>query len=175
MNFDIVKSLIGFLAENIDLVVIRSEQGGKQPAYPYGVYKVSGKNNGDYRSWKEIAILDPTKYKEEFSRLEEFTISLSFVNVPFGSAQGTNLIDGLWTLADKAYDYLNVISRDRKQELGITVELLNAISDRTVYLDPVYEYKVGFDFKIKGVGKLERTLDAIDIDATVEGIVADIE
>ncbi len=165
MEFSIVKDLIKSLAENIDLVVIRSEQGGKQPAYPYGVYKVSGKNNGDYRSWKEIAILDPTKYKEEFSRLEEFSISLSFMSL--------TSLDSLWLYADKAYDYLNVISRDRKQELGITVELLNAISDRTTYLDPVYEYKVGFDFKIKGVGKLERTLDAIDIDATVAGIVVE--
>jgi len=167
MEFQVVKDLIQSLAESIGVTIIRAEQGGKQPDSPYGSYKAITKNNGNYGYQNEIEIEDPTKYKEEFSRKEEFSVSLSFISIVSS--------DDLWSLADQAFDYLNVLSRERKQELEIAVEMLNTVSDRTVYLDPIYEYKVGFDIRVKGLGRLERTIDAVDIEGSVSGVGVNVE
>ncbi|HMV44717.1 MAG TPA: hypothetical protein PK079_25085 [Leptospiraceae bacterium] len=163
MNTDVVKSLVSALATALDVEIIRAEQGGSMPASDYGSYKVTLKNNEKYQDRRELYIPDPAKYKEEYSRKENFSISLSFI-----SRTG---VANIWTLADRAFDFLNVLSVDLKKSLNIYVEMLAGVTDRTTYIDPTYEYKVGFDFLVHGIGKLERVIDAVDIEGTIDGIV----
>lgn len=161
MDFSSLQTLIKETGTFIPLTIIRSEQSASQPAKPFGTYKVTSKNNGDFRNRIQKTNLDPTKYSEEYLRKEYFIVSLSFIGQD---------ISALFGYADKAFNYLNAASRDKKKELGVAIELQNSIQDRTAYIEPIYEYKVGFDFKVHGVGKLEQTIDAIDIQATMNSI-----
>ena len=166
MNFQTVIDLIKDLSTSLSVPIYRAEQKFDKPQVIFGTYKVLVKNNGVYSDFKELEIEDPTKYQREFSRIENFSISLSFIG---------NDIKDLYPLADLAMDYLNVSSWDKKQELGIKVDINGDVEDRTVFLDNIYEYKVGFDFNIIGIGKLQETLDAVDMDATISGVSLSIE
>ena len=145
---------------------IRSEQGGKEPSYPYAVYKITSNNLGDYRTWKEIENPDETKYSEEYYRKESINVSVTVV--------GKKIFD-LYDISKKIYDYINIVSREVQQKNNFKLELLNSVQDRTLYLEPEYEYRVGFDFRIYSIGVLANTIDAIDIPETIKQIEIDIE
>lgn len=141
--------------------IIRAEQGGKKPNYPYAVYKITSQNVGNYLIRKPKDNPDPTKYSETYFRKQHINISFSLLNKEF---------ENLYKIAHACYDYLDVVSKDFQKENKIRIEILNNIDDRTIYLEPEYEYRVGFDFRIHLIGKLEFTLDAVDIEETIKEI-----
>lgn len=174
MNLSIVNSILqnalaysnSVLPTNQLSAIIRANQGGKEPNHPFGSYLVTSKDNQNYNSRKEIANSDPTKYSEEYYRRENLNVSLTLVGKE---------ISKLYEIADKLYDYLNVISKDFQRENNIKIEPLNQIQDRTQFFDPEYEYRLGFDFQVRGIGVLQNTIDAVDVDGTVASVELSVE
>jgi hypothetical protein len=146
--------------------IIRSNQGGKEPVYPFGSYLVTSADIHNYRNRKEMENVDPTKYSERHYRKEFYNVSLTLV--------GKDVFK-LHEIAKKIYDYLNIESRDFQRENNIKIEPLNQIADRTQFLDPEYQYRIGFDFQVRGIGTLDRTIDSVDMDGTIEEIQTQIE
>lgn len=174
---DLLSSYLGVL--NNKFPIIRKEQSSLKPQYPFGAYKLLSVSGSRYSDRIEINNPDPTKMTEKFSKIETAVVSLSFyirentVNVGVPSLP---VIDVIYDLAERAIDFLQKKGKDHFHALGVVVELFDTnITDRTVYLDPIYEYQIGFDFKVRAVKNLELTIDAIDVDATFAGIEYVIE
>jgi hypothetical protein len=173
MNYSILNTILQnalvycntALPENQLTVIIRSNQGGTQPGYPYGSYLVTSSDIQKYSNRKEIANPDPTKYSEIYSRRENLNVSLTLIG---------NDIVKLNTIARKLYDYLNLFSRDFQQENNLKIEPLNQVQDRTIFNDPNYEYRLGFDFQVRGISVLSNTIDAVDMDATIDAVGMEI-
>lgn len=169
MNYSIINTIIQNIKTHCDAAlpltklsaIIRAEQGGKEPAYPYGSYKLTSKDNYDYKNRIEKVNPDPTKYSEEYFRKEGFNISFVLIGKDLSI---------LYSIADNIYNYLNILSKDFQRDNKIKIEVLNSISDRSILIDPEYEYRIGFDFKIHGTGILTNTIDAVDVTATINSI-----
>ncbi|MBK8397433.1 MAG: hypothetical protein IPL26_19640 [Leptospiraceae bacterium] len=161
-------ALAVFLGEdNVKFPIIRKDQSAKKPNYPFGAYKVLSVS-GNRNNRVEVENPDPTKVTDRYSKINTDVISLSFyineTNQPLS-------IDLIHELAERAIGFIQILGRDQFRELGVTVELIEPnVTDRTTYIEPIYEYQVGFDFRIKSVVNLDNTLDAVDLDATVEGV-----
>ncbi|HMZ62173.1 MAG TPA: hypothetical protein PL048_25605, partial [Leptospiraceae bacterium] len=74
-------------------------------------------------------------------------------------------------IADHAVNWLSVIGKADISAKGAVIQLLDfSVQDRTVYIDPVYEYQLGFDFILKETRSVETELDAVDIDGTMSRV-----
>lgn len=156
--------------------IVRKEQTAKKPAYPFGAYKILSVNGNQWNNKVQVDNPDPTKVTERYSKVNTAVVSLSFYISENIQGLSESPIDVIHELAQRAIDFLQVIGHDSLATLEVVVELLNSnVSDRTTYLDPIYEYQVGFDFQVKMMATLNKTLDAVDMDATFAGIIMNFE
>jgi hypothetical protein len=174
-----IRSIINLLAENLGsdsdpFPIFRKEQSFKKPEYPYGGYKILSINGKSFINRGELPISNTSKVKFLLTKEELAIISLSFYALENTPNLQCPPIEEIYKLANRSINYLQVIGRSSFRELSVYVELLDTIiTDRSTYLDTIYEYQVGFDFKIKAVSTLEQIKDSIDIDGTVNGIEYD--
>ncbi|HNF27667.1 MAG TPA: hypothetical protein PKV80_24575 [Leptospiraceae bacterium] len=147
--------------------VIRKEQSGKKPGYPYAAYKKISENSPGFLYRNEKLNSSPAKITEEHSRIISTTVSLSFYN----SENKPDALKTIQAIADYAVNWLSVIGKADISAKGAVIQLLDfSVQDRTVYIDPVYEYQLGFDFILKETRSVETELDAVDIDGTMSRV-----
>ena len=158
-------SVIRAFAVYMDMLVIRSEQNGDAPKYPYGTYKVTDIN----REKPHLVVIeikpktgDDTKCIVTYRGQCDLPISLSFLHSD-GKA--------LWSLVYKACDWWDDFASEICAPLGITVTRLSDPQDRTVQLDTDWEYRFGFDVKLSAYVTREREVDAVDIQNIAQQIL----
>lgn len=166
--FEIMNLLAVHLGEKFSykgkFPVIRKEQSGKKPGYPYAAYKKMTESSRGYRYREEKENPNPAQFTEEFSKNISSAVSLTFYN----SENKSDSLKNLQAVADAALDWLSVLGKEAIAEKDAVVVFFDyTVQDRTVYLEPVYEYQLGFDFIIRETKTLDRTMDAVDIDATL--------
>ncbi|EMK12883.1 hypothetical protein LEP1GSC066_1070 [Leptospira sp. serovar Kenya str. Sh9] len=145
--------------------MIRKSQGGPRPNYPYCAYGVliRKKDTANLRYPKHNE--DPTKISIEYFIPEGVKISLSFYN-----ANVENPLDVLDELSNKAREWFEIHGKDTIEKIGVVIDDFSTIQDRTTLLDVVYEYQLGFDFRIRGSRNTELVLDAVDLESTFNSI-----
>lgn len=161
---DIIKAALKLTAQAVGVLFVRADQEGDRPAPPFLSYKVL--NQGGDPIYTEIRTMegvegDETKVRITSDVKVDAMVSLQF----FGHNHAS-----LWPLADGAWSYLE--SDEGKEAflaLGVFPRIASPrIEDRTVYLETQYEYRLGFDFRLKG-RKIRTTItDAVDLAASVE-------
>jgi hypothetical protein len=171
-----VRQLITLLSNHLGdgttpFPIVRKEQSGLKQVYPYAGYKVLTVNGDPYQNKGQIDNIDPTKITYHYDKVETAIVSLSFYITENASGVIPPTIDLIYTKASEAIEYLQIEGKEAIKELQIVVELFDTtIQDRTLYLDTVYEYQLGFDFRVKALKGLDLELDAVDVDATIDGI-----
>lgn len=172
--FDKIRSLVDLLAVHLGTLDVkypffRKEQSVPKPVYPFGSWKVLSVGGLDYSIRRDLEEPDPTLIRYQWEKVQSAVVSLSFFNVESNSV--VKPIDAIWETAQNSMDWLSVIGMESIRELGVVVELINqSVADRTTYLDSVYEYQVGFDFRVKLLRTLVESVPAVDMDATIERI-----
>lgn len=170
--FNSIRSLVDLLAVylgnlGVKYPLFRKEQSVPKPVYPFAAYKILSVGGLDYSIKREMVEPDPAKLKFQWEKVQTAVVSLSFYNLENNSI--SRPIEVIYQTAQDALDWLSITGKEQIRELGIVVELINQqIQDRTVYLDRVYEYQLGFDFKVKALRTLVETVPAVDMDATIE-------
>jgi hypothetical protein len=150
-----IKSIITGVAADIGITIIRADQQGTHPAYPYAVYK-------EISSSEESAHMDIRQVEEgsnsTFANIKNYekseaTISFNFLD--------KNRVDRIREHATNALKYFKSYEgRDAAKVQEITVRIISpSIEDRTVYQDAFFENKIGFDvrFDYTGLDTLEDT------------------
>ncbi|WP_078125874.1 phage neck terminator protein [Leptospira alexanderi] len=160
-----IRSLMSSLSEYLGVQVIRKNQDGPRPAYPYCGYGVLARN-------KDLASLhyaklnsDSTKVSNLYVIPESVKISLSFYN-----ANTDRPLDVLYDLSAAAREWLEIHGKAATEAIGVICDDFGAIQDRTTLLDVVYEYQAGFDFRVRGYREFELTVDAVDLESTYNAI-----
>lgn len=166
-----IRELLSNIADELETPVLRKEQSVKKPVYPYMAWKILSVSGTDYSIREEIPIEDATKLKYKWSKVQSAVVSLSFYNTEKNKTAESNPLDVIYNHANSAMDYISILGREQIRTLGIVCENISqSVSDRTTYIDPIYEYQVGFDFRVRAVRTLMETVDVVDMDATWEGI-----
>lgn len=159
---EICKTVISLIATKLAITIIRKDQGGARPNSPFAAYKLMSINRSNYDR-KEVVNPNPTQITNRFSNLLDLNVSLSFYS--------NSSVDEIFVLAETAIRFLQTETNDLLSSENLHVQLLKvSVTDRTTYLDPIYEYQVGFDFIIKAKSSFDRVIDAVDLDATIEGV-----
>lgn len=165
----VIKLVSEYLGDGVTpFPIVRKEQSGRKPIYPYAGYKITSLNGQPYINQGQIENLDPTKVTYHHTKEETAIVSLSFYTLEKPDQPS---IDKIYVLANKAIEYLQLIGKDQIRDLQLVVELFDTtVQDRTLYLDTVYEYQIGFDFKVRGLKVFDQELDAVDVGGTIAGI-----
>lgn len=162
-----IKSYVKALAEYLPVGVARYEQSAKRPPYIFLSYKTLSMEPEPAQGIIETQTLDPadeTKVIKTEVRESDDIVSLNLI----GSEDDYHT---LWRLAEKAYAWIDSSAgADKADELGIGVSVTGPIQDRTIVLETLYEHKLGFDIKIKQKTSSSETVDALDLQATIEEI-----
>lgn len=171
-----IRSIMTKLSENLGtpdapFPMIRKNQVGSKPSYPFATWGILLKDSERYNLKDEIENPDPTKITERLFKFTSINVSLSFFDIAKTNQPDYKPLDSIFDFGDRAIDYLEIIGKDYFESLGIKVDLIDQkTQDRTAFLDPIYEYQVGFDFTVRGIKDLLITVDAIDLEATYASI-----
>lgn len=158
--------------ESPELKIIRKNQAGEKPNYPFGAWGVLNKKTDRFTHHQNVEISDPTKVKTLHYGAESIIISLSFYDV---ATNANKPIDTVFELCDKALEFLQLESEDVLSDMEVVILIdSQSVQDRTTYLDPAYEYQAGFDLIIKSIRKAEKTVDAVDIEKTFQRIQMEV-
>lgn len=177
--FDKIRSLVDLLAVHLGNLGVkypffRKEQSVPKPVYPFGSWKVLSVGGLDYSIRRDLEEPDPTLIRYQWEKVQSAVVSLSFFNIENNSI--ARPIEVIHQTAQDALDWLSITGREQIRELDIVVEIINqSIQDRTVYLDHVYEYQLGFDFRVKFLRTLVEPVPAVDLDATIEQFIMNNE
>ena len=156
--FTNIKAIFAALSTHLATTIIRADQAGDAPAYPYGTYKITTDAvESAHQNYKTITegtnTHDADITTKEKTRL---SVSISFLD--------KNKIDAANILANRALRWF-------KSDAGyavcktnlITVQLIkNDIQDRTALLDTAYENKWGFDVFMDYVDTITDTIEAME-------------
>lgn len=168
-----IKTIIAALAVDLDLTIIRSDQPGKHPAYPYASYKVTSEftqaAHQDIRSVGENAV-DGTSVDNFSNELNQATISFTFLD--------KSRVDRISVFATNAIRYFKSIAgRELAKTKNITMMLLGTgIDDRTVFQEAFHENRLGFDVRFDQFALITETIEGIttlEIGVTIDGEVQD--
>ncbi len=121
----IVKGLIEYLK----IPVIRSNQTGEPPAYPYLSYTITNLLNENKGTWGEY---EDGKNRKPITQPWSITV------------QSDNASEAM-ELTVKAHDWLDRVGLVYLNDNGIIVESLSNVSNRDNMITIEYEYRHGFD------------------------------
>lgn len=122
-------TLFSGLSEYLGIEIIRSDQTGPAPAYPYGTGKATTPAAANDGTWQE--------HEDGIDRLMVRSIwSLSFLSDDY---------DESVMLATKAREWITHTGRVWLADRGITVQSATDITNRDNILTVEYERKHGFD------------------------------
>ena len=134
------------MKEYVKCPVIRSNQTGDRPDYPYISYTVTtlaGQNNGTYSEYEDGTARKPVPSIWSFTCLSD------------DNSESVSL-------ANKARDWLDFAGTEYLNENEIIVQSVGAIRNRDNILTAEYEYKNGFDCTFSCVDEIEREITMIE-------------
>ena len=139
--------------------VIQMEQTSTKPPYPFIGYKiiVSGNREPGQSIMERVAIdsIDPLfDYDIKETAIDQVTATFSF------NAYGAKPADA-YDLAITAKNYIEHNMYYDLKDIGAVVVSVEAIGDRTVLIDPAYEFRYGFDVIIRMVNSVDRIVSNI--------------
>ena len=147
-------------------VFIHADQEGPKPARPYGVYKIiyESVDSQHQNARKTIAAapVPPYMVLKVLAEASRATVSVNFVgDTP---AQISEIRE--W--ARKTLDWFRW-----NKPVGYVVKILNPnVEDRSVYLSPDWEYKLGFDIRLDSTEEYQRVdyeLRRVTLKPTIDG------
>lgn len=146
----IIKELVGYMKQGV--YPIESIQG--KPPYPYLTYNILAveinPDKDPYRYDKEV----DGKLIRYYQDMPEFTMS-------FNAYSDKSKMDAI-ELAHQMRDFFAVYGYEALDDADIIVVEIMPISDRTVYLQENYEFRVGFDVRFRWHRTRERELNTIE-------------
>ncbi|WP_017863258.1 phage neck terminator protein [Leptospira santarosai] len=161
----ILRALMKALSAHLETQVIRKNQDGPRPSYPYCAYGVLVRNKDAANLRYPKPNGDSTKASIVYFIPEGVRLSLSFYN-----ANTENPLDILYELSNKARGWLEIHGKDTIEGIGVVIDDFSTIQDRTTLLDTVYEYQLGFDFRVRGASETELVVDVVDLESTFNSI-----
>lgn len=171
-----ITNILSELSTVLAIPVLRKEQSVKKPIYPYMAWKVISNNGLDYSIYRMSDNVDLTKVDKIWEKVQNAVVSLSFFDLESNTNNGSRkpLLE-LFEFANRSLDWFGVSGRDFIRSQFVVISVINqSLVDRTLYLDPIYEYQVGFDFIIYKKRFVVETVKTVDIDLTagdVSGVV----
>ena len=140
INFEAVRKAVAKgLKTYLGAPVIRSNQAGKPPAYPYLSYTITtlmSENNGTWGEYEDGAARKP------------------FTQVWSVTAQSDDYDEAV-SLAAKAREWLDYAGRAELENAGIIVQSVTGIANRDNLITIEYEYRQGFDATLWLMSELE--------------------
>ena len=140
--------------------VIQMEQTATKPAYPFIGYKIIVSDNREpgQSIMERISVdsADPLfDYDIKETAIDQVTATFSF------NAYAAKSSDS-YELAMTAKNYIEHNLYFDLKDAGAVVVSVEAIGDRTVLIDPAYEFRYGFDVIIRMVNSVDRTVSTIE-------------
>jgi hypothetical protein len=140
--------------------VIQMEQTATKPPYPFIGYKIIISDNREPgQSIMERVAVDSTSddfdYDIKETAIDQVTATFSF------NAYGAKSSDA-YELAMTAKNFIEHNLYFDLKDAGAVVVSVEAIGDRTVLIDPAYEFRHGFDVIIRMVNSAERIISTIE-------------
>jgi hypothetical protein len=171
-----IKTVISKLSTEIGITIIRSDQAGEHPPYPFGTYKMITSN--EESAFQDIRQVIENGDDSTSVDIKTFEKSEGIMSFNFLDKSRT---DRLYTIATNALRWFKSIEgREFIKNNDLTVQILDPIiEDRTIYQDAYFENRIGFDLRFDHSGLITETIEAIesmDIGVTRDGVPqADIE
>jgi len=161
---------VGAAISYVPFVFIHADQEGQRPATPYGTYKIINEDidslHQNSRTWSPASSPPPYMMLVERGESSRATISINIVG------------DKATQLAALRLWCKNTLNYFRENKLDWAVALIISpqIQDRTIFLDPDYDYKFGFDIRLVTVEVHQLRVEEVrkvTIGQTVDGDVLD--
>ena len=150
---DSINKIVSHLHRYLNIPVTPANQVHKKPSYPFITYDlITPVIEGNTFSNYEYSSTDETKTHKKVLEPEAV---ISF------TAHHKNMFDAL-EVAEKAWEYLNHVGYDDLAMLNVVIVKTHNITDRTILDVDEYEYRYGFDVRIRYLKEIERT------DATIK-------
>lgn len=153
-----IRTIMAKVSTEISATIVRANQPGKHPQYPYGTYNEILSNEESAHQNIKINTENVSASGVDIKTYEksEATISINFLD--------KNRVDRIKTLATNALRWFKSIDgREFCKTNLITVQLIdNNIEDRTVYQQSFFENKLGFDVRFDYSGIITETIEGID-------------
>jgi len=150
-----IKNVMAKIATDLSLTIIRADQKGNAPAFPYCSYKILRFiNEAQHQDILEVTANGHNADKNYYYRSSAF-ISVSVISDDIDEiiTNATSILNWFRTVAAREYC--------KTQEM--TPLLLDTnITDRTLWLDSFYQYRYGFDFRLDYTGEYTDSIEAIE-------------
>ena len=163
-----IKEIIKELSSAIGIKVIRADNPGHKPEYPYCTYKlISSQEESAHQNIKVVTASGNNAIIKTYEKSEAI-ISFNFFDKEDVSIIYTNATEALqW--------FKSVEGREICVGQEITVQIISpSIEDRTIYLESFYENRIGFDLRFDYTGSPEETIEAVEtivITPTIDEVV----
>ena len=154
--FNKITTLMIDAFHDLGINIIRSEDAGDKPDYPYATWKilsVEGENDRAIIRTNESVSGNKTKIteKEKFNSV----VSLTFYGIPQNIAQ-------IYLDVDTMITWLRNEGRKKAESYGLTIRLTSPnIQDRTTVLENKYEVRAGLDINILYIDVKERLIESV--------------
>lgn len=123
-----------------------------RPDYPFYSYKITSYNPYAFTGQSKLEEYGDEKYKETLYLQPNVVIS-------FNSYSDT--VDEANIEIFKAWEWFKFVGYQDLKNSNIVVINVGSIQDRTIYLEPDYEYRYGFDVELRLTHSIERIIDAL--------------
>jgi len=153
--FNVIQKIILKLSKSISITIIRADQNGPAPAYPYGVYKITSSPEEFMHQNIQINEKSGNNTIKNYYKRQRSNISLSFLGKKY---------EDVYSAVKSAFDFFRLTDNiSYIKKLGVTPMLISPnIQDRSTWLDAMYEYKFGFDFRLDYIGSQLNTIESIE-------------
>ena len=160
-----IRAFFKVLSEHLGIEFVRGEQSGERPKYPFLSYKILSSDAGkEQEAVKTSELIDDDKLKKTSIRESALIVSISFFS-------DEKMYETLIELAEKAYAWVDSLTGyEAAKKIGIGVSVESPVQDRTVFFETEYEYRFGFDIKIRDKAIYTEIVETIDIDQLVENL-----
>jgi len=164
-----LKQIFNELSSYLSLTIIRSDQRGTKPAYPFMTYKeitINEENPYQNNIIVEENAIDSTNADITEYELSETIFSLNFMD--------KDRKDRIRTYAKQAFQWFKSIAgTEFGAARGIVFRLIGTtIDDRSLAFDAFWENKIGFDVRFDYQGGYTQTIEGIEtiiITPTIDG------
>lgn len=142
------KAVRNGLAATTKVEVIRSESGGNQPPYPFIAYKMLMLGQKIGRANQLM-----TENGQLHEQQVELTMSINCYSDNISEAEN---------LAYRVLQYFEIDGVDELQTQNIVIVQTSELTDRTTFLTTDYEYRIGFDVRIRAKASVLKEVEIIE-------------
>lgn len=152
--------IVDKLYQYTERLVVPTDGEGKRPEYPFLSYKVTTlynppPNQGNHHK----GLIESSDNRFENDILE--TLEIQFSSTISFNAYSEDIIE-CQALAKKAYDWFKFVGYRDLKEINVIVIDVDPITDRSLLMVDNYEYRYGFDVRIRAAHFIERRIETIE-------------